>query len=244
MSKKLAENLNALVLDVKCGSGAVMKSLASARELARSLVQTGVRMGVPAVALLTDMDQPLGRMIGNAVEIDEAVELLCARGPDDLRDVTLALGAELLMLAGVSSDGDEAKTMLRTKLDSGEALEKLREMVAAQGGNLDVKRHRAPGADWCALRDGYITQIDTALLGQILIELGGGRRIMTDRIDPAVGLEMRARLGDRIQAGQPLVRVFAAGDGLRRVEPMLAQAISIGPSPPAIRPLILERVEP
>jgi len=244
MSKKLAENLDALVLDVKCGSGAVMRSLEEARGLAHSLVQTGARMGVKTTALITDMNQPLGRMIGNAVEVDEAVDLLRGDGTEDLRSLTLALGAELLVLAELSATSDEAIGLLQSKIDSGEALEKLREMVAAQGGDLDVGRDRAPASDWPAPMAGYVTSIDAEMLGQIIIQLGGGRRVMTDRIDTSVGLEMRVRLGDEVQAGQSLLRVLAAQDAVRRIEPMLAQAISIGRSPPQSDPLILQRVEP
>ena len=244
MSKKLAENLDALVLDVKCGSGAVMKSLEEARGLAHSLVQTGARVGVNTTALITDMNQPLGRMIGNAGEVDEAVDLLGGEGPEDLRDLTFALGAELLVLAEVSATLDDAIGLLQAKIDSGEALEKLREMVAAQGGKLNLERKRAPASDWPAPQAGYVTLIDAEMLGQIVIQLGGGRRVMTDRIDASVGLEMRVHLGDEVQAGQSLVRVFAAQNAARRIEPMLGQAISIGRSPPQSNPLILQRVEP
>lgn len=243
MSKKLAENLDALVLDVKCGSGAVMKSPEAARELADSLVQTGARMGVKTTALITDMDQPLGRMIGNAVEVDEAVELLAGKGPQDLRTLTLALAAELLVSAGLSATQTEAATTLQAKIDSGEGLEKLREMVAAQGGDLDAGRPRAPAIDWGASTAGWITSIQAEMLGEVVIELGGGRRVMSDRIDTSVGLEMCVRVGDEVEAGQTLVRVFAAHEAVRRVEPMLVRAISIGASPPPARPLLLERVE-
>lgn len=243
MSKKLAENLDALVLDVKCGNGAVMTSLDDARELAYSLVQTGARMGVKTVALLTDMNQPLGRMVGNAVEIDEAVDVLLGEGPEDLRDLTLTLAAELLVLAGVSGTADQAVDVFRAKIDSGAALEKLREMVAAQRGDLDAKRPRAPANDWSSAQAGFVTRIDAGMLGHILIELGGGRRVMTDRIDTSVGLEMRVRLSDEVERGQSLVRVFAPRDAFRRVEPLLAQAVSIGPSPTMPNPLIIERVE-
>jgi len=190
------------------------------------------------------MNQPLGRMIGNAVEVDEAVDLLGGEGPEDLRDLTFALGAELLVLAEVSATLDDAIGLLQAKIDSGEALEKLREMVAAQGGKLNLERKRAPASDWPAPQAGYVTLIDAEMLGQIVIQLGGGRRVMTDRIDASVGLEMRVHLGDEVQAGQSLVRVFAAQNAARRIEPMLGQAISIGRSPPQSNPLILQRVEP
>jgi len=244
ISKKLAENLDALVLDVKCGNGAVMTSLDDARELAHSLVQTGARMGVKTVALLTDMNQPLGRMVGNAVEIDEAVDVLQGEGPEDLRDLTSTLAAELLVKAKVSTTSDQAADTLRAKIDSGAALGKLREMVTAQGGDLDAKRPRASASDWSSAQAGYVRRIDAASLGQIVIQLGGGRRVMTDHIDTSVGLEMQVRLGDEVELGQSLVRVFAPQDAVSRVEPMLDRAISIGQSPPMENPLIIERVEP
>jgi pyrimidine-nucleoside phosphorylase len=244
MSKKLAENLNALVLDVKCGSGAMMKSLDGARALAQSLVQTAARMGVKTTALITDMNQPLGRMIGNAVEVDESVDLLRGDGPQDLHDLTCSLAAELLVLTGLCGTPDEAASLVQAKIESGEALDKLGEMVAAQGGDLDVPRARAPAGDWPAPHAGYVTSIDAEMLGQILIQLRGGRRVMTDRIDPSVGLQMCVCIGDEVQSGQPLVRVFADSDAAQTVHPMLEQAISIGPSPPPANPLIIERVEP
>jgi pyrimidine-nucleoside phosphorylase len=243
MSKKLAENLDALVFDVKCGSGAVMASLDDARSLAQSLVGTGSRLGVKTVAILSDMNQPLGRMIGNAVEIDEAVDVLRGNGPDDLRSLTLALAAELLVLEGVSGTIGESTTRLLSQIDSGAALEKLREMVAAQGGDLNAARERSTATDWCSAQAGFVTKINAGMLGRILIQLGGGRRVLTDRIDRSVGLEMRVRLGDEVQVGQSLVRVFAPRDQFHRIETMLAEAILIGQPPSAINPLILERVE-
>jgi len=244
MSKKLAENLDALVLDVKCGSGAVLKTLEAARELANSLVQTGHRMGVKTTALITDMNQPLGRMIGNAVEVDEAVDLLRGEGPEDLRGLTLALAAEVLVSGGLSATQDEAVATLEAKIGSGEGLEKLREMVASQGGDLDAERLRAAANDWHAPRAGWITAIQAEMLGQVLIDLGGGRRVMTDRIDTSVGLEMCARLGEEVEAGQTLVRIFADHEAARQLEATLAQAITIGGSPPERSSLIRERVKP
>jgi len=244
MSKKVAENLNALVFDVKCGSGAVMKSADEARVLARSLVQTGARMNVKSAALITDMNQPLGRMVGNSVEVDEAVALLCEKGPDDLLRLTVALAAELLVLTGVSANAEEASATVRARIASGEGLAKLREMVAAQGGDLDRTRERAPVSQWQAPRAGYVTAVDAEALGDVLIDLRGGRRVMTDRVNPAVGLEMLFRVGEEVEAGQPMVRVFAAPGAARRVEPKLVRAITIGRSPPAQCPLLYERVEP
>ena len=162
MSKKLAEGLDALVLDVKWGSGAFMKTADQARELARSLVATGKRMGVATTALLTDMNQPLGRMAGNAVEVDESVAALEGRGPADLMEVTLALGAELLVFGRrwrQRSDAGRAPTLQQT-IDSGAAREKFAEMVRAQGGDLDAPRPVAPASEVAAPARGYVAAID------------------------------------------------------------------------------------
>jgi pyrimidine-nucleoside phosphorylase len=242
MSKKLAENLDALVLDVKFGSGAFMKSIDQARELARSLVDTGKRMGVKTAALLTDMNQPLGRLAGNAMEVDESVATLAGDGPQDLTQLTLALGRELLLLTGVSETAEAAEQMLTDHIASGRALEKLREMVAAQGGDLDAPRPIASSSEFSADRSGFVASIDTEKLGLAVIELGGGRRVMTDRIDCAVGLEMQVRIGDEVELGDSLMRVFARPDGAERVQSLLRDAIVISNSPPAPWPLIAARV--
>ena len=154
MSKKLAEGLDALVLDVKHGTGAFMKTLDDARALARSMVDTGKRMGVPTVALLTDMNQPLGRMAGNANEVNESVDALIGKGPADLMEVTLDLGAELLVLAKRESSTAAARKRLEKTISSGAGLEKFREMVAAQGGDLDAPRPVAPAHDIPSATDG------------------------------------------------------------------------------------------
>jgi pyrimidine-nucleoside phosphorylase len=245
MSKKLAENLDALVLDVKCGRGTFIHTREAARRLAESLIRTGRRMGVRTTALITDMNRPLGRLIGNAVEVDEAVELLEGRGPADLRELTVRLAAELLVNAEVVGGVDDAVAVAQRQIDSGTAREKLREMVAAQGGDLDAPRPRASAHEWPAPAAGFVTAIDTRLLGSLLIELGGGRRTMADRIDPSVGLEMLVRLGDAVQHGQPLVRIFAPTDtAAHQAADTLSQAVSIGPDPVRPPPLIIERIEP
>jgi len=243
LSKKLAESLDALVLDVKHGSGAFMKSLDDARMLARSLVDTGKHLGLKTVALLTDMNQPLGRMAGNAVEVNEAVAVLEGGGPPDLIEVTLALGAELVVLAGIDAAAGAARIRLQAHIDSRLGLEKLREMVAAQGGNLDLQRPIAAASPVPAMRGGYITAIDAQQLGLAIIALGGGRKVITDRLDHSVGLEMLVRLGDRVESGQPLMRVFAHDGQADQVLPLLKHAVTIGDGPIAPPPLIVEKIE-
>jgi pyrimidine-nucleoside phosphorylase len=242
MSKKLAEGLDALVLDVKFGSGAFMKSLQEARRLAESLVETGKRMGVKTAALLTDMNQPLGRMAGNAVEIDEALAALGGQGPADLMEVTLSLGAELLVLAGRTTSTEAAREVLQEHIASGRALKKFGEMVAAQGGDLDAPRPIAPAAEVLAEGEGYVATINAEQLGLAIIELGGGRRLMTDRIDHSVGLEMLVRVGDAVQRGQPLVRLFGPPRLQGAAQRQVASAITIRSEPCSAPTLIRQRI--
>ena len=243
MSKKLAEGLDALVFDVKWGSGAFMKTLPSARKLAESLVETGRRSGVKAVALLTNMDQPLGRMIGNTLEVDEALDILAGHGPADLWTVTCELGAELLMATGGAPDYEATRSMLNDHITSGRAMQKFRAMVTAQGGNLDLPRPRTDFQfDIRAIRTGYVGRINAETLGIAVIELGGGRRVLSDKVDHAVGLEMLVRIGDRVQLGQSLVRVHCREEQADSMKPLLRTAIPIRPQPLESPVLIAERI--
>ena len=257
MSKKLAEGLDALVLDVKFGTGAFMKTEADARALAESLVATGKRMGVATTALLTDMNQPLGRMAGNAVEVDESIAALKGEGPADLMECTLALGAEVLASAfnpppskggargGIpdASKLQEARTQLERTISSGEAMEQFTEMIAAQNGDLNAPRPIAPAHDLASPRSGYLARIDAELLGKAIIAMGGGRQVLSDSLDHSTGLEMLTRLGDRIDAGQPLARIFAKPVIAERVRHTLLEAIQLADEPPTVGPLIFERVD-
>ncbi len=242
MSKKLAEGLDALVLDVKFGTGAFMKTAELARQLAESLVATGKRMGVATTAVLTDMNQPLGRMAGNAVEVDESIAALEGRGAADLMEVTLVLGAEVLASAKHSASLDEATAKLKHTIESGEAREQFTTMVEAQGGDLDAPRPIAPASELPGARSGYLASIDAELLGKAIIALGGGRQKLGDKLDHSTGIEMLTRLGDRIDAGQPLVRIFAKPLIAERVRHTLLEAIHVADKPPEVGPLILARV--
>jgi len=242
MSKKLAEGLDALVLDVKWGSGAFMKTLDDARALARSMVDTGKRMGVPTAALLTDMNQPLGRMAGNAVEVNESVDSLQGKGPVDMMEVTLELGAELLVLAKREKTTAAARHRLEKAISSGAGLEKFREMVAAQGGNLEALRPVAPAHEMNSPWDGYVTAIDTERLGYVIIHLGGGRKQLNDKLDLSVGFEMLVRVGDPVQKGQPLACVFAKPDAAAEIKRDLLAAITIDDEPAEAPSLIVERI--
>ena len=241
MSKKLAESLDALVLDVKWGNGAFMKTREQAIELARSLVRVGNATGVTTTALLTDMNQPLGQMCGNAVEVNESLACLSGGGPEDLRRITLSLGAELLQSAGLVETQAEAEAMLLDRLSSGAAFEVFCEMVRAQGGNLDEPRPIAAEHVIEAQRSGYVSAIDTEVLGQAIIDLGGGRRQVSDSIDHSVGLEMLVRIGDRVEAGDSVVRIFANRFAVS-VKERIARAVTIDEQPMPAPQLIIERV--
>ncbi len=242
MSKKLAEGLDALVLDVKHGSGAFMKTADEAGQLARSMVAVGERLGVATVARLTDMNQPLGRMVGNALEVNEAIDVLQGKGPADVRELTLALGADVLQAAGRFDTCEEAEQELAKQLSSGRALEKFREMVAAQGGDLEAARAVAPPREIVARTAGVIQTIDAEALGYAVIEMGGGRKVQSDRIDPAVGIEMRVRIGDEVARGEPLARVFAKPQAMDVVQGMIERAIGVGEEPVGSPVLMGERI--
>jgi pyrimidine-nucleoside phosphorylase len=244
MSKKLAENLHALVLDVKWGSGAFMKKQEDARALAQAMVNTGARMNVKTTALLTDMNQPHGRMAGNSVEVDESVATLRGEGPPDVVELVLSLGAELLVSTGIDKSTDAAKQRLQGHIKSGAGLEKFREMVAAQGGNLDTKRAIAPASDVTTEKAGYVTAMNVEQLGMSIIELGGGRKKLGDKLDHSTGLEILVRLGDKVDRGQPLVRMFAPADKAPAAKKMVVEAITISDSQQPVPKLIVERIQP
>jgi pyrimidine-nucleoside phosphorylase len=243
MSKKLAESLDALVLDVKFGSGAFMKSLDEARALGRSLVETGKRMGVKTTALLTDMNQPLGRMAGNLVEVHEAIDTLQGRGPVDLWECTRELGAELLVLAGQAATCDDAYSKLDDEIASGRAFAKFQEMVEAQGGDLARLPPLGERHEFTTDRGGYAAAIDTEKLGLVIIELGGGRKMMTDRVDHSVGLELLVRIGDYVEAGRPILRVFASRQKCEAVRGAAGSAFIFSDQPVVELPLVVDWIE-
>jgi len=242
MSKKLAEGLHALVLDVKFGSGAFMKTAELARELAESMVNTGKRIGVGTTALLTDMNQPLGRMVGNAVEVNESVAALEGNGPEDLMEVTLALGAELLVSTNRSDSLDAAHARLQKTIDDGSAREKFSQMISAQGGDLDAPRVVASASDVPSLRAGYVVAIDAEKLGEAVIAMRGGRQQLGDELDLSTGFEMLVRLGDHVEQSQPLARLFAGKEVADAGREKLLGAIEIGDEQPPLGPLILDRI--
>jgi pyrimidine-nucleoside phosphorylase len=249
LSKKLAEDLDGLVLDVKVGSGAFMKRPEEARALARTLVDLAAAMGCPAVAWVTNMDKPLGRAVGNALEVAEAVEVLSGRGPADVRELTLALGAEMLCLGGVSPRPEQATGVLVRALSEGRGLERLRAVVQRQGGDPEALLGGLPRAplytDVPASADGAVASIDTEAVGRAAVLLGAGRLRAEDSVDPAVGFTVFRTQGDRVRKGEALLRVHhqAPGPVLAEVVARVAGAYRLAEVAPPAVPLLLERLE-
>ena len=248
MSKKLAEGLNGLVLDVKTGSGAFIPDPERALELARTMIAIGETRGCPTVALLTAMDRPLGRACGHSLEVEEALEGLQGSGPEDLMEVTYALGAEMLLLVGAAGDLADARDRLETSVSSGRALETFGRMVEAQGGNRSVVDDPAilPQAGavevYRAPLTGVVRQVEPRRVGRGIMELGGGRQTIEDAIDPSVGFVITVKPGDPVRAGDPIASVFARDNaGIESGLAALGEAIAIGEEG-RLEPLISHRV--
>ena len=248
MSKKLAEGLNGLVLDVKTGSGAFLPGEAQALELARTMIGLGEAHGCRTVALLTAMDRPLGRAAGNALEVEESIAGLSGEGPADLMEVTYALGAEMLLTAGLARDAADARRQLEQSIASGRAREKFGQLIEAQGGNPAILDDPAalPQADvieiFAAPRDGIVARVEPRRIGRAIIELGGGRQKVDDVVDPAVGFVITARPGDTVRAGEPIASIHArTDDAAARAAAALTLAIEIGDAGTPL-PLVSHRV--
>jgi pyrimidine-nucleoside phosphorylase len=246
MSKKLAEGIDALVLDVKTGSGAFMKSEKDAAFLAELMVETGERMGKRTVALITDMDQPLGNMIGNALEVVEVVDILRGVGPEDLRDLCVELAGWMLHLGGVSKTVSDGKQESKKLISSGQALERFRQMVELQGGDprviddpkgLPQAQHSRPVL--CA-KSGYISSLQCEQIGTACVILGGGRERKEDSVDPAVGIVLHRKVGDRVTAGEPFATIhYNSESRVAGAQQLLKESCRISDSPPIEkRPLI------
>jgi pyrimidine-nucleoside phosphorylase len=245
MSKKLAEGIDALVLDVKTGSGAFMKKIEDAEYLAGLMVETGKRMGKKMVALITDMDQPLGRTAGNAMEIAECVEALQGKGPADLRELSIELSAWMFFLGERSASVADGRKLAEEMIASGRARDKFREIIHEQGGDERIvdDPQRLPQArsklDVTSQTAGFVAGIDCERLGVACGVLGGGREKKEDTIDPAVGLEFHRRLGDRVDLGAPLVTLHYNSDArLVDARQLVASSYRIGHAAPPPRPLV------
>jgi pyrimidine-nucleoside phosphorylase/thymidine phosphorylase len=246
MSKKLAEGIDGLVLDVKTGNGAFMKTTDDARQLAEMLCAAGRRMGKRTVALITDMNQPLGRWVGNAVETREAIECLRGNTDGDMAALSLELAAQMLVVGGVA-ELDAARMRVHEAITSGRALAKFQACIAAQGGDPrvcdDLTRlpQAAKQATIKAARAGYVAHIQTDELGRVVMDWGGGRLRLQDSIDYGVGLQIHAKLGDAVQAGERLVTAHYNDDArLAEMSARLQAAYRIEEVAPVVEPLIKE----
>jgi pyrimidine-nucleoside phosphorylase len=250
MSKKLAEGIDALVLDVKVGSGAFMKRVEDAERLALALRAIGEAMGKRVVALLTGMDQPLGRAVGNALEVKEAVELLHDEGPEDLREVTFELSAEMVLLAGRAASLEEARAQVRAVVGDGRAFRKLCQIVEAQGGDSDALADLAllPSAEGTlevgAPSGGTVQVIDTEAIGLAAVALGAGRSRVEDPVDHGVGLVVLKKVGDRVEKGEPLAMVHFGkrGEPAGAVAARVRLAYQIGEQELPPEPILLGRI--
>ena len=244
LSKKLSAGLDALVLDVKWGSGAFMKTMDQAKDLAESLVNVGTELGVKVSALITDMNQPLGRMIGNAVEILESIEVLQGNGPQDVTDLTFELALELNALVREDQSRESVSREIQSSIDSGAAYERFEKMVSAQLGDIASLQAPQQKSEVCAQHDGYIRSIDAEALGWALIEMGGGRKKVGDAINHRVGVEFLLKIGDCVEKGQPIANVFAERNQDEMVHRSILDSIELSVDAVDAQQLIVERVTP
>ncbi|MDQ2891063.1 MAG: thymidine phosphorylase [Gemmatimonadota bacterium] len=249
MSKKLAEGLTGLVLDIKSGSGAFLPELDREIELARTMIELGGDRGCPVVALVTAMDRPLGIACGNAIEVRESIEFLNGAPPDDLATVTYALGAEMLVLAGVAPDRGDAHVMMRDAIASGRAATRFRSVIESQGGDPRVVDDvsRLPVApvrrEYRASREGVVQKVSPREIGHGVVALGGGRRKMSDTVDPRVGFEIFVKPNARVRAGDVMAIVHAADEaGAEIGNAILNDAISIDDGSVSMLPLVSYRI--
>ena len=249
MSKKMAEGIDALVLDVKTGSGAFMKKEEDAISLAQVMVETGKSMGKKVVALITGMDEPLGRMAGHSNEVIESIEVLRGRGPADLRDLSLDLSAWMFYLGGKTKSVEEGHRLAESMIANGQALEKFRQGIRLQGGDARVidEPERLPTARLhfhvASSASGFITGTDCEQFGIALAMLGGGREKKEDTIDHAVGLEFHKRIGDRVEKGEPLATIHYNSDGkFGEAKSRIAESFYIGEEAPREKKLLVRRI--
>lgn len=250
MSKKIAGGADALVLDVKTGRGAFLQTMDESVELARTMVAIGERVGRRTVALVTDMDRPLGQAIGNSLEMREAIATLQGAGPEDLRELVLALGAEMLVLGEAAPDIDAARHRLQRALDDGSALEKLEQLIANQGGDGRVAERpellpvAAEVGVVHAPQSGFVAAVDGVGLGLIANELGAGRSRKDEPIDHGVGLLLQKNVGDAVTEGDAVCTVYARDEqSLQRALERLPSFIAVDDAPPPPRPLVAARID-
>lgn len=233
MSKKIAAGADSIVLDVKTGSGAFMKNFADAEELATTMVDIGKLTGKDTTAMITDMNQPLGRMIGNALEIQEAIQILSNEGPDDLRELCLELGSQMIVSAKKANTTEEARRLLEENLANGQALQKFRDFIYYQGGDIEVIDHLEdlPQAKYKyelrAKTSGYVEEMSAEKIGYAAMLLGAGRETKESVIDLAVGIELHKKIGDAVQTGESLLTIYANDQDVTKVKDILSKHIQI-----------------
>ncbi len=250
LSKKIAEGISALVMDVKCGSGSFMKNIASARQLAEMIQAVGKANGLQIRTLITNMEAPLGRMVGNSLEVIEAMNTLQGNGPSDLTELCILQARMMVQLAGIESSDAKAELLVKRALKSGQALDKFREMVKQQGGDprivddptrLPVAKHIAKVT---ANSEGYILEQDAYTVGQAAMKLGAGRETAEQKIDPAVGIVVCKKPGEKVKPGDTVYEIHHQGGGAATTATlMLAMSFRIGSQPPKLDPLVLEILE-
>ncbi|MFN3740851.1 MAG: thymidine phosphorylase [Thermodesulfovibrionales bacterium] len=252
MSKKLAEGIQGLVLDVKCGLGAFMKDIDKARELAKLMVSIGTRYGVKTVAVITDMSEPLGRTVGNALEIKESILALRGRWPEDLKEVTLTLGAWALWIRdkltlGETRQINEYIKLLEGLIDDGSAFSKFVELISAQGGNPEIafRQGLLPSAKFqehiLSPEEGYITEIDAELVGRAAVVLGAGRKTKEDSIDHSAGIVLNKKTGDYVKKGEPIaIMHFGRPEAFPEAKDLFMKALKIKTEQPQKRKMIIE----
>jgi pyrimidine-nucleoside phosphorylase len=249
MSKKLAEGIDGLVLDVKVGCGAFMKTVREAEQLAQAMVRAGQLAGVRTEAMLTRMDAPLGRAVGNALEVAESIDTLRGQGPRDLTELSVLLAARMVLVAGRAATAADAERQVRDALASGAGLDRFRRMVARQGGDPAVVDDPsvlavAPGRELVrAPRAGYVTGLEAMLIGRAAAALGAGRATAEDRVDHGVGIRVLASLGSLVRAGEPVLElIHRDGRGLGDAADLARQAIELGGAPPMPQSLVVGEV--
>ena len=255
LSKKIAEGAEGLVLDIKVGNGAFMKNKQSAKKLAQTIMKVGNKMGLSCRALLSDMSQPLGYSVGNSLEVLESIEVLTGEkltssrhSSSDLKELTIQLCANMLVIGKVSRNLTEARKMAQKNLNNKSAWKTFQDLVKSQGGSLDQitnPREKLPISSnqitWDVTKDGYLSSLNTEKIGQILVELGGGRKKVSDSIDPSVGLRFHKKLGSKVTKGEPLVTLFINNDkNIQKLEKEFSESLKISRTRPNTPKLIVD----
>lgn len=249
MSKKIAAGANSIVLDVKVGDGAFMKTIADARELARAMVDIGSQVGRKTIAVISNMNQPLGYAIGNALEIEEAIATLKGEGPEDLTELCLTIGSHMVVLAEKAANFDEARAMLQEAIESGKALELMKTFVAAQGGDVSVIDHpeKLPQAKYKielrAKETGYISELTAEKFGHASALLGAGRTTKDAEINLAVGIVLYKKVGDYVEKNEPILTIHADTENVAEVEKTLYDSIKISETKVEKDPLIFDVIQ-